>query len=185
MESLTSLFDRRRTKASSILLLARYVSEGDEMSLHKKHNSTCSVSSRATLCKEVVPLILSRAANCSGRAREGCEWDTQVTKFCQNHRACCCRRYLLLPLNYQGFRRSRKMWRKQESQQRQKICWFIMDLVTENVDFSVRIFWLVAKMLQLPALPGLPGNVCFCSRQYVSISYASQVSFPERGGDPS
>lgn len=62
-----------------------------------------------------------------------------------------------------------------------------MGLLTENVHFSLRIFWLAAKTLQLPALPGLRGIACFIllSKLWFLIGYVSQVSFPERGGDPS
>lgn len=67
-----------------------------------RSTSLQNVSFRAALC------ILSSTASCPGRAQQGCEWDTQITKFCQNHRACGCQRYLLPLLNYQGFRRSRK-----------------------------------------------------------------------------
>lgn len=141
MELLTSLFDRRRTKTSCILLTCTLWLRGRWMQCLGTRGTTLQrVSSRAALHKQIVSLILPSTASCPGRAQQGCEWDTQVTKFCQNHRACCCQRYLLPLLNYQGFRRSRKMWRKQESQQWQKICWFIMGLLTENVIFFSKNF---------------------------------------------
>ena len=183
MESLILLFDRSRTRASSVLLFPCCGSGRGKYNIFGQEAQQlwqCAVSFGVTLCKQVVSQTPSSTSQLPWMGARGCEGDVSVMKFCQTHRACCC---LILPLSYEGFRRSSEMWKKWESQQWQKLCSLLVSLLTENVNFSVRIFWLAAKMLELPALPGLPGIACCCSPQYALVPHQlCQPSFFSREG---